>query len=468
VTSTTASEKIDVPNLDQLLVSDNPAWLWDGERTRIVWANHAGTQWFGVETLFDLLEIIFDTDEPGISDIKRLTSRLPRGQSAPVQLKFSAATSNQPLACTCYVHTLADGRSGLLVCADKVTQSATALPAAIQAMALGAFPLPICVVTGSGHMVFSNEALQDMLPARADDGFIDTLAGDLIEKSLETGLTSGLMSAETRHGKRDIRIIARPLEKADRLAESSFLLVLEDVTERRSLERSLLEAAEHFDDQQEVELEVEVVPATAPEPSANVVEPSANVAEPSVPTARAEEPSSAQLDNEVVRALTSLRQEIEKQTIHATQAAPQANKAGTEAKPAPAAPAKSDDSADISISVPNIVSSTLNSLPQPLVLVDPAGSLIFANDITVELMGVETWQDIGEKTTLGDALAALEGEDGSISLFTAKDEPVSLDVIMSTFPWKDGPVYQATLSPGSDGEEADNRRTVGSKKNLKK
>ena len=457
MTSTNASGKINIPNLDQLLVSDNPAWLWDGERTRIVWANHAGTQWFGAETLFDLLEIVFDTEEPGIADIKRLTSRLPRGQSAAVKLQFSAATTNQPLACTCYVHTLADGRAGLLVCADAVTQSATALPAAVQAMALGAFPLPICVMTGSGHMVFSNDALRDLLPARADDGFIDALAGDLIEKSLVGGLTTGLKSAETRHGKRDIRIISRPLEIADRLAESSFLLVLEDVTERRSLERSLLEAAEHFDDQQDVEVEVEVVPATAPEPSANVAEPSA-------PTAREQEPSSAQLDNEVVRALTSLRQEIEKQTIHA----PQSDKSEAEAKPASAKSAKAEDRADISISVPDIVSSTLNSLPQPLVLVDQAGSLIFANDITVELMGVETWQDIGEKTTLGDALAALEGEDGSISLFTAKDEPVSLDVIMSTFPWKDGPVYQATLSPGSDGEEADNRRTVGSKKKLKK
>ncbi|HFC05027.1 MAG TPA: PAS domain-containing sensor histidine kinase, partial [Rhizobiales bacterium] len=130
--------------------------------------------------------------------------------------------------------------------------------------------------------------------------------------------------------------------------------------------------------------------------------------------------------------------------------------------------ASRDKGEDTGFSVPDIVSSTLNALPQPLVLIDPAGQLLFANDVAVKLMGVDSWPEIGEVTTLADALAALEGEDGSISLFTAKDEAINLDVMITAFPWKDGPVYQATLSPGSDGEEADNRRAVGSKKNTEK
>ena len=55
------------PGLDELLVSENPAWLWDGERARIVWANSAGTSWFGAETLFDLLDVVFDETEPGVA-----------------------------------------------------------------------------------------------------------------------------------------------------------------------------------------------------------------------------------------------------------------------------------------------------------------------------------------------------------------------------------------------------------------
>jgi len=460
VTKIIASEKTNAPSLDELLVSDDPAWLWDGERTRIVWANPAGTAWFGAETLFDLLEIVFDEDEAAVERIKHLTTRLPRGKQASLQLKFTSAASHEALACTCYVHTLADGRSGLLVCTNPVSQSAEALPAAVQAMALGAFPLPVCVLSGSGDVQFSNEALLALLPGDAGDDFIINLTDDLIEKSLKSGLTSGLKTIETRYGQRDLRIIARPLEKADRLADSSFLLVLEDVTERRSLERSLLEAADARLDEEETH-----------EPEPQTIELELSAQKDTEPSARQAAPSELQLDNEVVRALTALRREIEKQTRQAESSArsseskaPVVEEKSQAGKPA----ASSEENVSTDISVPDIVSSTLNSLPQPLVLVDENGTLLFANNITTDLMGVETWQEISQRTTLGDALAALEGEDGTISLFTAKDEPLSLDVIMSTFPWKDGPVYQATLSPGSDGEEADNRRAIGSKKNSEK
>ena len=47
------------------MTSDRPAWLWDAERARIVWANAAGVAWFGGETLFDLIDYLADwlTDE---------------------------------------------------------------------------------------------------------------------------------------------------------------------------------------------------------------------------------------------------------------------------------------------------------------------------------------------------------------------------------------------------------------------
>ena len=438
------------PSLDELLSSENPAWLWDGERTRIVWANHAGTTWFGAETLFDLLEIVFDDNEPGVAAIKKLSARLPRGQNAPLRLKFSAAPANRSLSCTCYVHTLADGRSGLLVASDLSAQSVNALPAAVQAMALGAFPLPVCVMSGSGEVLFSNDALQAVLPTNANLAD-NLLAGDLLERSLKAGLTSSLKSIETRHGKRDMRIIVRPLEKADRLADSNFLLVLEDVTERRSLERSLLAAADN--NLSDVET---VTEAGSP---AELAETHRTQAAPA---------QSTQIDNEVARALTALRQEIEQQTDNTPPKETTVEQKPAAEKQKPAAKDTAKDNLETDKNVPDIVSSTLNDLPQPLVLVDQAGALLFANTVTVDLMGVKTWQEIGEITTLGDALAALDGEDGAISLFTAKDEPVNFDVIMSSFPWKDGPVFQATLSPGSDGQEADNRRAVGLKKNAEK
>ncbi|VAV87244.1 hypothetical protein MNBD_ALPHA08-629, partial [hydrothermal vent metagenome] len=415
------------PGLDELLVSENPAWLWDGERARIVWANSAGTSWFGAETLFDLLDVVFDETEPGVARIKELTKILPRGEKASASFQFSAASADQPLACECYVHALADGRSGLLVCARAAKAPENALPLAIQAMALGAFPLPVCVVSGTGRVMFTNQALQEIWPDNTDFQFAD----NLIEQSFKAGLLSGFKSVTTKHGMRDIKVIVRPLEKAERQVDSNFLLVLEDITERRALERSLLEAATDNSDSSDQTLAKSAAPLPVDPP----------------------------VENEVALALDALRQEIQQQAPPAPQESKRQEQAEQEI---------ASNDGDDEAGVPEIVSATLNNLPQPLVLVDQSGHLLFANDVAVELMAVENWQAIDKITTLGDALAALEGEDGSISLFTAKDEALSLDVIMSAFPWKDGPVFQATLSPGSDGEEADNRRAAGSKKNSEK
>ncbi len=412
--------KVVAPSLDELLISENPAWLWDGERARVVWANSAGTSWFGAETLFDLLDVVFDDTESGVATIKELARILPRGEKASVTIQFSTASDTAPLACDCYVHALADGRSGLLVCAGTTSARKNILSPAIQAMALGAFPLPISVVSGAGQVMFSNQAMQEIWPENAGYSFAD----NLIELSYKSGLSSTFKSVTTKHGSRDMKVTVRPLEKAERAIDTNFLLVLEDVTERRALERSLLEAASNnAENTSEVAQKVPAVQRAEDQKTATM-----RVVQTELP-----------VENKVARALDDIRQEVEVQ--------------------------KPDDSDS---SVPEIVRTTLNNLPQPLVLIDQQGRLLFANNVATELMGVQNWQKLAEITTLGDALAALEGEDGVISLFTAKDEPLSLDVIMSSFPWRNGPVFQATLSPAGDGEEADNRRATGLKKNSEK
>ena len=60
-------------------------------------------------------------------------------------------------------------------------------------------------------------------------------------------------------------------------------------------------------------------------------------------------------------------------------------------------------------------------------------------------------------STIGDALGALEGEDGSISLFGLDDEVYDFDVNISTFPWEGGPVFQATLSLNDPPASQDNK-----------
>ena len=414
------------PSLDELLMSEDPAWLWDGERSKIVWANGAGTAWFGADTLFDLLDLVFDPQEEAVQTIRKLSQTLPRGDSAKVTFEFANATKAGKTECSCHVHALADGRSGLLVCSLGNDTSIAALTPALQATALSAIPLPICVVSGSNRVIYANDAIKTIFSSPDKMDF----AEDLIAASLKSGTVSAVKKVETSHGPRDIRIIARCLEASDRLADANFLLVLEDITERRSLERTLMDAATGEIEADKQEEPVAVAPAKSSEPAP--ARPPENRQNPQAP---AQEPVKPQ--NKAQPQTTASQPEKEVKTSQQTFG---------------------------SNVVPDVVSSTLNKLPQPLVLIDQQGTLLFANDTTVQLMAVRSWQELGQVTTLAESLAALEGEDGNISVFTADDEPLSLDVIISTFPWKNGPVWQATLSPGDDGEGADNRRTPGSKK----
>ena len=41
-----------------------PLWLWDAERRRIVWANRAGREFWGADSLFDLAAKSFPPGGP--------------------------------------------------------------------------------------------------------------------------------------------------------------------------------------------------------------------------------------------------------------------------------------------------------------------------------------------------------------------------------------------------------------------
>jgi PAS domain S-box-containing protein len=461
--------KVVAPSLDELAESLNPAWLWDGERARIVWANKAGADWFGAETLFDLLELVFDRTETGVAKIIKTAEQLRRGKSVEVDLAFSAAIVDEPLECTCYVHALVDGRAGLLVTADtsQTGSQRHQLSPAIQTLALGAFPLPICVIEGRQRLLFANSAMKDVAGNSFDYGF----AADLIDQSHKAGLVSKLLKLPTLLGIREMQVIVRPLEKAKRLADASFLVVLEDVTDRRAVERSLVDG------------NVFAIPK-ADEPLSKADEPLPKADEPLPKTDDTESQDTSETDNpvpetfgkdkpitgDVAQTLSHLRSEIENQTRGSAETGREPARKEPPATPEkPLTPRERKKKAkEDALVVPDIVSSTLNNLPQPLVLINNEGVLLFANDVAVSLLEAESWQQLGKMTTLADALHALEGEDGFISLFTVKDEPLNLDALISTFPWKDGPVIQATLTPVDDGEKADNRRTPEQQARLKK
>src|SRR4051794_6984135 len=81
-------DQANTPTLEDLRDAPGPAWLWDCGRLRIVWANSAGTTFFGGETLFDLLDHPFDPAEPGVERIAALCGQLRRGAAQHIELAF--------------------------------------------------------------------------------------------------------------------------------------------------------------------------------------------------------------------------------------------------------------------------------------------------------------------------------------------------------------------------------------------
>src|SRR4051812_24205145 len=120
-----------VPTLEDLRGSPDPAWLWDPARMRVVWGNPPGITYFGGETVFDLLDRPFDTVEPGVEQIVGLGSTLKRGEERRVFLQFPSSGNEAPLSCRCFVHSLSDGRPGLLVVASADRSSEAAKPGAL-------------------------------------------------------------------------------------------------------------------------------------------------------------------------------------------------------------------------------------------------------------------------------------------------------------------------------------------------
>ena len=90
----------ETPTLEDLREAAEAAWLWDGERGRIVWANRAGVAAFGGRTVFDLIDRPFDSREPGVERIAGFVRSLQRGERRSCLLHFPSISAT-PLACAC-------------------------------------------------------------------------------------------------------------------------------------------------------------------------------------------------------------------------------------------------------------------------------------------------------------------------------------------------------------------------------
>jgi PAS domain S-box-containing protein len=232
----------EAPTLENLEKQKAPCLLWDSDRLRIVWANEAGLELFGAATLFDLLDRPFATSEAGAALVRKLKNDLAPRESRREVFRFPSAGPLAQLAALCSLHRLDDGRQGVLVVGegsrDKAENNDT-----LAAEAFLSLPAAALVVSAEGRIEHHNEAAAEYLahldlPSTAALLGGDQAASDFAVRVARAGLVSEIRSLTTALGSRDIRLSARKLgQPAD--GGHRFVLTLEDVTERRALERSL-------------------------------------------------------------------------------------------------------------------------------------------------------------------------------------------------------------------------------------
>ena len=227
------------PTLEDLREAAEAAWLWDGDRARIVWANQAGIAYFGGQSLFDLIDRPFDVREPGVGQVIKLARSLRRGAIEIGPLHFPSSGAALPLTCKSMVHALADGRTGVLVVA---TGTAAAEAGALQADITEAFdllPTPAALFGKDGGIRHLNGAALLLLGSGQRGGLAnlfgdEAAAHDILTHLDQAGTVSLVRSVNLPAGNRDIRLTARRLAAPS--PEGAYgVLLLDDITDAAPL-----------------------------------------------------------------------------------------------------------------------------------------------------------------------------------------------------------------------------------------
>ncbi len=449
--------------LDDLQSSPRPAWLWDGARARLVWANAAGIAVFGGETLFDLIDLSFDLRNRDVARIAELCGELQRGTPHREELTIPAATGDFATAFDCQIHALPDGRDGLLMLADKTGVGPAG--GSLMTGVLEAMPIAIVVVTDEGATVFSNQAAAAMFEAARLASLADLLqdaeqARNLLDHTIASGTITTIRTLETLHGEREVRVTSRRLEALDDADDQHVLIMLEDITERRALERSLLateapktsksaasspparsERAPPVDEPAQEAPSSQIADTSQPAPAADL---------PGVEDTPVTEQAASQVTDETH--LAAAEPLVEEDTpadddstspepnlsgiADAISKAGQAAAAIEEQPPAPPAAPPPE--------LPSVISRLLDHSDQAVVL-HRYGAVYYANPAALELLDFTSLGDLAGRSGLNSQLAERNQPEYRVTVTTGQNNTAAFDVRTRKFPWPGDVMWQSKL-----------------------
>ena len=227
-----------IQTLEDLRKAADAAWLWDGMRGRLVWANAAGIAAFDGQSVFDLIDRVFDPLEAGIAEIAALTKTLKRDEIKLASLEFPSTGRAEAFESHCWLHTLADGRPGLLV----VSPAPRKLPS-ISNDLFAQLPVAGVLLFKDGMIAVVNAMAAALFDTAKHSSLADILgdadrAGKILGRLQVTSLVSAVETFDGLYGKREARLTLRRLAGDE---EPFAVLVMDDITERRNMERQLTE-----------------------------------------------------------------------------------------------------------------------------------------------------------------------------------------------------------------------------------
>jgi PAS domain S-box-containing protein len=395
------------PGLSDIEAIAEPGWLWDPERHRVLWANAAAIAFFGGDTLFDVVDRVFDPGEPAVAALSRIGEA--GGEPVGATLHFPSLRGAPALAARCYPQQLDDGRPCLLVVGAG--GSGADPNAALCAGAFEALPWAAVITDGDGNLLAFNREAQ-RLAGEDSEPVLATLipvpeVEDLLGRTAAAGTATLTTMTATAFGRREIRFTARRFGRDD---PPRYLIAFDDVTERRGLER-LLAAGRRT--------------ATG------------RLHAPSPRLSDADARTFAYLGERIRRADPAPR------AASADEAPPQADQARTALSLSPERV------------IPEIVRRTLDLSESAIVLFDNH-RLLHANRAAAALLGYADFAGMQAREDLAAGLAGLTGESAELTTHDAAGRPVTVMAERSSFPSIAGPIAKVELSlltPQSDFDE---------------
>ncbi len=388
------------PGLSDIEASAEPGWLWDPERHRVLWANAAAIAFFGGDTLFDVVDRVFDPAEPAVTALSQIGEAGEAAVSAT--LLFPSLRGAPELATRCYPHQLEDGRPCLLVIG---TRGPVADPnAALCSSAFEVLPWAVIITDGNGNLLAYNHEAQ-RLAGEDSEPVLATLipvpeVEDLLGRTAAAGTATLTTMTATAFGRREIRFTAR---RFGRDIPPRYLIAFEDITERRGLERMLAAGRRAASGA-----------LHAPPPK---------------------------LSDADARTFAYLGERIRR-------ADPTPRVISTGEGPLP--PQQTDQTRTaVSLSpetaIPEIVRRTLDLSESAIILFD-SHRLLHANRAAAALLGYADFAGMQSRNDLAAELAALAGESAELTIRDATGTPVSVLVQRSSFPSIAGPIAKAELA----------------------